>query len=182
MQNANPDLAREVASRRARTSERDYLAYCAMCRDSLAAVGKRSLHLLDILFPPSAGTDPAERPRPGYSERLENRERLRRSLLKRFWNEEAFSVQPHDAIQLVVAPEVREVLERRRILDEDIRRVIHEAEKTGDRLVHPGTGRHKAVFRPYRTAVWVEYTPSPEGFVVHGAYTHRMEVVGGPRK
>jgi glutamate synthase (NADPH) small chain len=182
MQNANPDLAREVSARRARASELDYLAYCAMCRDRLAAVGKRALHLLDILFPPPVGQDPAERPRPGFSERIENRERLRRSLLKRFWNEEAFTVQPHDAIRLVVVPEVREVLERRRILDEDIRRVIHEAEKTGDRLAHPGTGRHKAVFRPYRTAVWVEYTPSPEGFVVHGAYTHRMEVVGGPRQ
>ncbi len=182
MQNANPDLAREVAGRRARVSDLDYLAYCAMCRDSLAAVGKRALHLLDLLFPPPAGADPAERPRPGYSQRLENRERLRRTLLKRIWNEEAFTMQPHDAIRLVVAPEVREVLERRRILDEDLKRVIHEAETSGNRLVHPRSGRHKAVFRAYRTAVWVEYTPSPQGFVIHGAYSHRMEVVGGPRK
>jgi hypothetical protein len=182
MQNANPDLAREVASRRARVSDLNYLAYCAMCRDSLAAVGKRALHLLDLLFPPPAGADPAERPRPGYSQRLENRERLRRTLLKRIWNEEAFTMHPHDAIRLVVAPEVREVLERRRILDEDLKRVIHEAETSGNRLAHPRSGRHKAVFRAYRTAVWVEYTPSPQGFVIHGAYSHRMEVVGGPRK
>jgi hypothetical protein len=52
MQNANPDLAREVVGRRAAESDADYLAYCAMCRDSLAAVGKRTLHLLDLFFRP----------------------------------------------------------------------------------------------------------------------------------
>jgi hypothetical protein len=26
----------------------------------------------------------------------------------------------------------------------------------------------------------VEYSPTPEGYVVHTAYSHRMEIVGGP--
>ena len=51
MQNANPDLARDVVARRAELSHHDYLAYCAMCRDNLARVGKRTMHLLDLFFP-----------------------------------------------------------------------------------------------------------------------------------
>ncbi len=32
-------------------SDHDYLAYCAMCRDNLAAAGKRTAHLIELLFP-----------------------------------------------------------------------------------------------------------------------------------
>jgi hypothetical protein len=88
-------------------------------------------------------------------------------------------MQAHEDIALIVAPEIAQLLEKRRILVEDVRRVIHEAEKNGCVVVHPGTARFKACHRPYRTTIWVEYTPTPEGYVVHSAYTHRMEIVGG---
>jgi Fe-S oxidoreductase len=181
MQNANPDLSREVAARRARISPLDYLTYCAMCRDSLAAVGKRALHLLDVAFPDAAGPDPAARQRPGWSERQENRARLRASLVKEFWGERADAMQEYERIALIIAPEVAELLEKRRILVEDVQRVIHEVEKCGSVVVHPQTGRLKACHRPYRTTIWVEYSPAPEGYVVHTAYSHRIEVMGGPR-
>jgi NADPH-dependent glutamate synthase beta subunit-like oxidoreductase len=179
MQNANPELAREVVARRARMSPTDYLAYCAMCRDSLAASGKRTLHLLDLVFPDPATGDPAQRTRPGWSERQDNRARLRSRLLATLWGEKAHPMQAHEDIALIVAPEIAQLLEKRRILVEDVRRVIHEAEKNGCVVVHPGTARFKACHRPYRTTIWVEYTPTPEGYVVHSAYTHRMEIVGG---
>ena len=181
MQNANPDLSREVAARRARISPLDYLTYCAMCRDSLAAVGKRALHLLDVVFPDAAGPDPAARQRPGWSERQENRARLRASLVKEFWGERADAMQEYERITLIIAPEVAELLEKRRILVEDVQRVIHEAEKSGSVVVHPQTGRLKASHRPFRATIWVEYSPAPEGYVVHTAYSHRIEVMGGPR-
>jgi glutamate synthase (NADPH) small chain len=179
MQNANPDLSREVAARRARISPLDYLTYCAMCRDSMAAVGKRALHLLDIVFPDAAGPDPAARRRPGWSERQENRARLKASLSKKFWDEGAKAMQEYERITLIIAPEVAELLEKRRILTEDIQRVIHAAEKCGSVVIHPQTGRLKACHRPYRATIWVEYSPAPEGCVVHTAYSHRIEVMGG---
>ena len=86
MQNANPAMAREVVSRRAAESESDYLAYCAMCRDSLAAVGKRVIHLLDLFFP-SEKNDPAARPRIGWSERQENRAQTERTFAERNYGE-----------------------------------------------------------------------------------------------
>jgi glutamate synthase (NADPH/NADH) small chain len=181
MQNANPDLSREVAARRARISPLDYLTYCAMCRDSLAAVGKRALHLLDVAFPDVADPDQAARRRPGWSERQENRARLRASLAKDLWDERAPAMQETERITLIIAPEVAQLLEQRRILAEDVQRVIYEAQKSGSVVVHPQTGRLKACHRPYRATIWVEYSSAPEGYVVHTAYSHRMEVMGGPQ-
>jgi glutamate synthase (NADPH/NADH) small chain len=182
MQNANPDLSREVAARRAGISPLDYLTYCAMCRDRLAAVGKRALHLLDLAFPDANDPDPAARKGPGWSERQENRARLRASLAEEFWGERAGAMQEeYERIRLIIAPEVAELLEKRRILVQDVQRVIHAAEKSGSVVIHPQTGRLKASHRPYRASIWVEYSPSPEGYVIHTAYSHRIEVLGGPR-
>jgi hypothetical protein len=178
MQNANPLMAQEVAARRAQRSPSDYLAYCAMCRDSLASTGKRTLHLLDLMFPEPGTTDPTLRPRPGWSERQENRARLRSRLLATLWAEETLSMLPHEDIRLILTPEVEALLEKRRILLEDVRRVVGEAERGGRALAHPQTGRLKACHRPFRTTIWVEYTPTPEGYQVHAAYSHRMDVLG----
>ncbi len=180
MQNANPILAREVINRRAAQSRSDYLAYCAMCRDSLAGVGKRVIHLLDLFFPLGGG-DPAAAPRIGWSERQENRARLKVRLLKMIWGEESDRMEQHQSIKLKMDSEVRELLDRRRILDEDVQKVIHHARETGDRLFHPETGRYKASFNPYKTTFWIEYTPHDDGYEIHNAYAHRMEVVEGGR-
>ncbi len=82
MFNADPRLARDVLTHRTtkvepadtnyyRTmvSDHDYLAYCAMCRDNLAAAGKRTAHLIELLFPNVDGADPAGRGWISWSER-----------------------------------------------------------------------------------------------------------------
>ena len=178
MQNANPALARETISRRATQSKSDYLAYCAMCRDSLAAVGKRVIHILDLFFPVN-DTDPATAPRITWSESQENRARLKARFLNEIWGEDIERMEQHQKIRLKMDAKVRELLDRRRILDEDVQKVIHHAQETGDRLFHPETGRYKASFNPYKTTFWIEYTPVGDGYEIHNAYAHRMEVVGG---
>ena len=180
MQNANPAMAREVVGRRATQSKSDYLAYCAMCRDSLAGVGKRVVHLLDLFFPVK-DTDPAMAPRITWSERQENRARLKARFLKEIWGEDIERMEQHQKISLKMDTEVRDRLDRRRILDEDVQKVIHHAQETGDRLFHPETGRYKASFNPYKTTFWIEYTPVGDGYEIHNAYAHRMEVVESGR-
>jgi hypothetical protein len=143
-------------------------------------VGKRVIHMLDLFFP-SGRDDPAARPRIGWSERQENRARLKERLLEEIWGEGLEKMEPHQGIELRMDPEVRERLDQRRILDEDIQKVIHHAEATGNRLFHPQTGRYKASFRPYKTTFWIEYTPRGGGYDIHNAYAHRMEVVGAER-
>jgi hypothetical protein len=89
-------------------------------------------------------------------------------------------MQEYRRIKLIIAPEVAELLEKRRILDEDVQQVIYLAEKSGNVVVHPRTGRLKACHRPMQATIWVEYSPAPGGYAVHTAYSHRMEVMGGP--
>jgi glutamate synthase (NADPH/NADH) small chain len=178
MQNANPELARTVAQRRAARDTVDYVAYCAMCRDNLAAAGKRVFHLLDLIFPDSRQTDPALRPRPGWSRRQENRARLKARLLEQLWNEVPNPMEDYQKIQLEISDEVAERMEQRRILVEDLQRVIQHAEATGDRLFHPPSGHYKAAYAPFKVTFWVEYTRAGERYVIHSAYAHRMEVLG----
>ncbi|MGD9210464.1 MAG: heterodisulfide reductase-related iron-sulfur binding cluster [Desulfobacteraceae bacterium] len=177
MQNANPQIAKEVIRRRADLSENDYLTYCAMCRDNLTAVNKRSLHLLDLIFRPNQEVpDPADRPRPGWSQRRENRARLKRSLLEDLWKKKESKKTGQTPITINLAPGVAEILEERRILLEDIRQVIAYAQGGGAKLRHPKTGHFKASYKPRHVTFWVEYTPNEKGFEVFNAYSHRMEV------
>ena len=176
MQNANPALAREVAATRGQRSTLDYLAYCAMCRDSLAAVGKRSLHLLDLLFPDPDQPDPAARPRPGWSQRRENRLRLKEDLTRDLWNEPPAAAADSLTI-LQMDPEVESLLETRRILKEDIRKVIRHVQNGGQVFRHPDTGHWLTCFRPYQATFWVEFSSLDGGYRIHNAYAHRMEVL-----
>ncbi|MEW6439555.1 MAG: pyridine nucleotide-disulfide oxidoreductase/dicluster-binding protein [bacterium] len=173
---ANPALAREVAARRARQSPSDYVTYCAMCRDSLSASGKRVVHILDLIYP-SPGGEPPARKGPGWSQRQESRERLKTDMLARLWGERPPEMEEHRKIVLEIPPEVRELMEERRILVEDIQRVIHHAEKEGRRFFQPSTGRWLACFRPVRVTFWVEYSRGEKGFRIHSVYSHRMQIL-----
>jgi hypothetical protein len=177
MRNANPALAKEVIRRRSRQSEADYLAYCAMCRDNLAGAGKRALHLLDLVFPSSADSDPADRERPGWSLRLDNREHLNLRMRTEIWGETMpNNSEAHRDIELVMTREVEVRLENRRILKQDVQKVLHHAAQTAKTFVNEETGHYLASFKPSRVTFWVEYSPEGEGkYVIHNAYAHRME-------
>jgi len=173
---ANPELARSVISGRIQQSEADYLVYCAMCRDYLASRGKRTLHLLDLVFG-SPIEDAANRRGPGYTLRHENRVRLRNALLKELWGEPTLGREENfEMIGLRISDELRELLEARQILDSDIQQVIDFAQSSGIRLFNRGTGRYLAHHKPAAVTYWVEYTPSEGEFIIHNAYSHRMEI------
>ncbi|WP_366061655.1 pyridine nucleotide-disulfide oxidoreductase/dicluster-binding protein [Desulfocurvus sp.] len=177
---ANPALGAQVAARRARAAQEDFVTSCAMCRDMLARAGKRALHLLDLLAP-GEEPDPAARPAPGHSARRENRVRLREGLLRGLWAEEPGPRPAHEALALTIAPEAARAMQDRRILTTDLQKVILHARETGRALVDAATGRHLASLRPGPVTYWVEYEPDGAGgFLVHKAWSHRMQIMGGP--
>lgn len=177
MSNASPVVAKKVVRRRAQQSSRDFVAYCAMCRDNLAGVEKPTLHLLDVWWGETGGQERAREKGPGFSQRHENRARLKQHLLSECWGEISESTMELENIELVVKPEVQERLDERRILLEDVRRVIDHADKTGDKFRNPKTGHWLASFRPTRVTYWVEYIALADGFEIKNAYAHRMEVL-----
>ena len=191
MFNANPKLAKDVISHRAALPERsdttyyhtkvsshDYLAYCAMCRDNLAASGKKVSHLIEILFPAAGGGDPAARGWISWSQRRTNRARVKQGILREFGENREGTVEAYETIHLEMAPEVRRSIDERRILEDDIRQVIDHAERTGKRLRNNQNGQYRACLQPENVTFWVDYTPLGAGFTVHNAYCHRMNIVG----
>lgn len=175
MQFANPELADKTVVRRAQESSADFLTYCAMCRDRFAHNGKRALHILDLVFGGESGADPAARLDPGFSRRQENRAHLKTRLLRDLWGEQEVAVEP--SLQLVISEEVRALLEKRMILIEDVCKVVAHAEETREKFEDPATGHILASYRPSCVTYWVEYSIGEKGFVVHSAYSHRMQVI-----
>jgi NADPH-dependent glutamate synthase beta subunit-like oxidoreductase len=172
---ANRELSQKVVERRIAESDADYLTYCAMCRDFFAARGKPTLHLLDLLFESNPQAR-ATRQGPGFSQRHENRARLKRKLLKEVWGETMPEKESYESIHLIISKEVQQSLEDRLILVEDIQKVIEYAERTGRKLRKPQTDRLLAHYKPTRVTYWVEYSLQGDAFVIHNAYCHRMEI------
>jgi len=177
MQNADPNLAKKVIDLRGKESSLDYITYCSMCRDSLAMVGKRALHLLDLFFPWEREVDPINRPCCGWSERRENRARLKSELLKDLWGEDSEGLEAYETISVILASGIGSILEERRILISDIQQVIHHSILSGNRLIQQDTGNFKTTYRPYYVTFWVEYSVVEDGYMIHNAYTHRMVVI-----
>ena len=171
---ANPEVTDKIVNRRVGESADDYLTYCAMCRDNFARHGKRSVHLLDLVFPAPDGADPAARPDPGYSRRRDNRVRLKARMLRELWGEKMSDPVPE--IELILSEDVRADMERKLILAEDIARAIARAEATGRKLTNKTTGHSIAAHRVGEFTCWAEYEVTPAGIVVHRAYGHRMQV------
>ena len=175
---ANPAIADKVVERRIHDAEADYLTYCAMCRDKFAAKGKRAFHMLDLIYGSSDGGssngDAGDRKGPSYSQRHENRAKLKSRLLADLWGENV--AVEEDPIKLLVSPEVSELMEKRMILAEDIRKVIAHAESTGEKMENPATGTFLASYRPVAVTYWVEYSVVDDGFAIRNVYSHRMEV------
>jgi len=80
------------------------------------------------------------------------------------------------SVELLISEDILKLLEKRMILVEDIRRTIEQAEKTGDKIENPTTGRSLATLRSVCVTYWVEYSAEGSAFAVHNAYSHRMEV------
>ena len=172
---ANRELARAVIRRRIEESPVDYVAYCSMCRDYFAHMGKRTYHLLDLIF--GLPAEAAARKGPDYSLRRDNRARLKESLLKDLWGEKSGEETGMETLKLSISDEVRQVMEDRMILVEDILKTVDHAEKSGMKLSSPRTGHFLAHHRPAGVTYWVEYSSRGDELVIHNAYSHRMEIV-----
>jgi hypothetical protein len=176
---ANKTVAEEVVQRRIHESALDYVTYCAMCRDFFARRGKRTLHMFDLIYG-MHGVDLAPAPPVGWSQRHENRTRLKEKLLHDLWSETMPEQSAFESIRLILPGTVQKMVEERLILVEDMQKVIEYAERTGKRLYNTSTQHYLAYFKPSSVTYWVEYTPQEDGaYLIHKAYSHRMEIGTG---
>lgn len=176
---ANPTLAEEIIKKRIEASPCNYVTYCTNCRDTFASEGKPAWHILDLLFGSESKWD-AKRKAPTLSQKKENRITLKADLLKEIWGVDAImDKQGHEQINLLVSEEMQEKMDRELILLDDVRKVIHYAEKTGNRLIDTNRGLFIAYLQKGIITYWVEYIQKADSFEVINAYSHRLQIEGG---
>jgi glutamate synthase (NADPH) small chain len=176
----NQEVANKVIDRRIHESEADYVVYCSMCRDNFVGQGKQTYHLLDIIFGSTAANGALHSP--GFSERQENKARLKRLLLQEVWGERM--EKENNDMKLIISEEVLRIMESRRILIDDVKQVITHAESTGEKMQTAGSGSYIAYFQPANITYWIEYEAKADGFIVRNAYCHRLTIIpeNGGRK
>jgi hypothetical protein len=180
MWNSNPELSRATVASRISDAPEDYLTYCAMCRDFFRKGGKSSWHLLDLLFNREemmAGTAPQA---PDYSQRHENRWRIKRNLLERVWNETMSDKEILSGYTLIISEAVRKQMEERMILVEDLKLILKQALESGVYMTNQQTGTHLAHATPSVVTYWVEYIPRGSEIEIVNAYSHRMFIKETP--
>jgi len=79
-----------------------------------------------------------------------------------------------EAMKLEISDEMKSFMQVRHILDEDVKRVIDYAEKTGNKLYKPESDMFLAKLRVKEVYFYVEYSPIESGFRIHTAYSHRF--------
>ena len=167
-QYADKQIAKEMVEQRITQSSLDYLTYCINCRDRFAAEGKETLHFLELVY------GRRQRSVPGISDRRYNRLKLRQELLTELWGEEAVSVQ--EGPRLFLDEGLAELLEERLILQSDLQAVLRHAETEQNILEDTASGRLYTSCRLGNVTFWVAYSERAEGYQVHNAYSHRMEI------
>jgi hypothetical protein len=81
-------------------------------------------------------------------------------------------------IKLLKSDDVREQMEDRHILDQDLIQVIQHAEKTGEKLYEPDTGMFLSKLRVKNVCFYAEYSIVKDGYRIHSAYSHRFSFAG----
>lgn len=178
---ANPPLADTVIRRRAQSMDEDFVTYCAMCRDRLARTGKPALHLVDLLFPAADMVAAGGRPAPGYSERRENRARLKADLLREVWREQPEPDETLAGLEVRYTDQAAQRMEERRILKSDVQKTLLACRQSGRVLAHAASNRLLAHHRPVCVTYWVEYEEHGQAFVVHNVWSHRMQIMEGTK-
>ena len=171
---AQPDFAKHVAEKRADMSHNPYLVYCSNCRDVFTGQGKKAAHILDMLFDIDPDCTAAE---PDVTQRRQNRTILKERLLKEFWGEEMTNKPEELKFEIAMSEEVRDKVNKARILAEDIVNVIERAERTGRRTRNPENGHYKAYNEIGAITLWVEYGDLGENKrEIFNIYSHRMQI------
>lgn len=175
--NAQPDVADAMAKKRAGDFSLPVLTSCIMCHDRFAAETE-SWHLFDIL-PQTAQEGHAETTTPGLSARRAGRAALKEAALEEFLGKTPAVRHDEEPIVLRIPEDVRQAMERRYILRQDVVTAIAGIENTGAKFLNRENGHILGSWRPRNVTFWVEYTADDDGtFTLVKAWCHRMVVAG----
>jgi len=174
---ANKQHAQEFVKDRMKDSQEDLLVYCAMCKDLFVEGGKRTFHILDLIYAKDLESA-ALKKMPTFSERHVNRKQLKAALLRDIWGETPMTDEEKTLDRRVIfSDELLKIMEKRYILTEDIMKVLYHAKENEDYFYNPETSEYLAKLRIVNVTYWVMYKEDEEELIITNVYSHRMEVV-----
>ena len=165
----NREVAKKMTEKCLERSDLPYLSYCMACRDRFAREGRESMHLLELVYGTSADHCP------DISAKRYNRLSLKNELLSQVWNEEATAMDL--GFTIAYTPAAEEMMDDRMILKTDVIRVLQHLRQTGEAIFDSDTGLCVTRQRLGNVTFWVKYTQTETGYLVHSAYSHRMNIV-----
>lgn len=171
---ANREQAGDFVQDRINESREDLLVYCAMCKDLFVEGGKRTFHILDLIFGENL-EEAARKKIPNLSQRHANRANLKKKMLKELWNEDP-GTELVQMDNLVIPDDVWQLMDDRYILVEDIEKVIKSSQETGERFFNPEDSSYLVNLRIAGVTYWVRYIEKAEKIHVVSVYSHRMDV------
>ena len=167
---ANPEVAAEITQKALERSDAPFISYCMACRDRFARQGRESRHILELVYGTDAGAPP------DISEKRYNRLNLKKELLSELWHEETAEMKLDYTLEYT--DEARQLMDGRMILTDDVIAVLNDFRETGEAILDDETGLMIARKRVGNATFWVKFTqPEPDHYLVHRAYSHRMNVV-----
>jgi Fe-S oxidoreductase len=174
---SNREQAADFAEDRIAESKQDLLVYCAMCKDIFADRGKRTFHILDLIFGENSD-ETARKKMPNLSQRQANRASLKYKLLRELWGEEPkTALTEKNESELAIPQEIWRIMEERYILLEEIEKVIAQSRISGRRFFNPEDSTYLADMRIKNITYWVRYAEKDDGIHVVSVYSHRMEIM-----
>ncbi len=174
---ANREQAKEFAEDRIKESKDDLLVYCAMCKDIFVEKGKRTFHILDLIFGENM-EEAALKEMPNLSQRHANRAGLKKKLLRELWGEEPeMDLNKSNELNFVIPQEIWKTMEERLILFEDIEEVIIHSRISRERFFNPDDSSYLSYLRIKNVTYWVRYAEQEDGIHITSVYSHRMDVV-----
>ena len=164
---ANPQMAREKADFAAGRADGMIVTYCMACKDQFARTGAGTRHILELVY--GTGDDTV----PDLSRRRKNRLELKQKLLREIWKED---MRMEEMLPVRYAQGAMEEMEDRMILKSDVDAVLRAYEESGAAVFDQEHGWLVTCHRLGNVTFWVKFRKEEDGYLVFGAYSHRMTV------
>ena len=172
---ANREQAGDFIDDRINESPKDLLVYCTMCKDLFISHGKRTFHILDLLFSDNI-EEAGIRKMPTLSQRQDNRIMVKKKLLKNIWGEN-IEMDSDEKYNISLTDSVKEKMEDLYILFSDIKKAVVNSVETKERFFNPVESSYLTRLRIENVTYWVKYEIKAKEIKVTNVYSHRMEVV-----
>ena len=162
---SNKELSENIVKSRIEESDLSYITYCINCRDSFLSQNKEAKHLLQLIYNYEGNNK-----KPNISERRYNRVQLKLDL------SDENNKQNNYKVNLTISDELTDKLENKLILYKDIEDTIFNGEKNNEKFINKANNHFLTYHRVKNVTFWVEYSVDGDQYIVHNAYSHRMNI------